>query len=172
MALIHVPTESPETILKVLSAFLQGIYKIGLKWENHEKIAQLCESEFDTTSSIFLHRKGIVLSLQDDLRADFEWQRWLATSVVTKCQTGPEVHLPSTDAQKPAVLLQHGGLYCQCKVTGLGCGWHSYPPDWWKGSVKGFLYDLSLTDTIPFADIDLWYRQAKECRGRCSKESV
>ena len=43
-----------------------------------------------------------------------------------------------------------------------GAGGHNYPPDWWKGSVKGFLMGLSLTDTVTNADIDLWFREGKE----------
>ena len=47
-----------------------------------------------------------------------------------------------------------------------GAGWHNYPPDWWKSSVKGFLLELSLTDTVSYADIDRWFREGKEFKCR------
>jgi hypothetical protein len=46
-----------------------------------------------------------------------------------------------------------------------GAGWHRYPPDWWKNSVKGFLQELKLVDCIPFTDIDRWFNEGKEFRG-------
>ena len=44
--------------------------------------------------------------------------------------------------------------------------WHYYPLEWWKNSVKGFLGELSWTNTIPFADIGMRFREGKgfQCR--------
>ena len=59
-------------------------------------------------------------------------------------------------------LLHKSLLYC-CSAQGLianvtslvwDAGWHCYPSDWWKKSVKGFLCELALTSTINFADVD------------------
>ena len=99
MGLIHVPPDVQSIMLQVLSAFLSSLYQIGLKWEEHGSVAQLYECEIDTTSPIFLRRKGIVLSLDNDLRSDFEWQRWLPVS-----SPNSVLNLPSTDAQKLTLL--------------------------------------------------------------------
>ena len=165
MGLIHIPPDVQSTMMQVLSAFLEGLYQIGLKWEDHGNVAQLCECEIVPASPIFLQRKGIVLSLAEELRSDFEWQRWLPVSSPNAKQV-----LSSTF---PA-LMHKSLLYCTnregfvANVRSLvwGAGWHNYPPDWWKGSVKGFLMELSLTDTVTYADIDLWFREGKECSGR------
>ena len=114
-------------MLQDLSAFLGGLYQIGLKWE-HGSVAQLCECEIDTHSPIFLHRKGIVLSVEGDLRPrpDFEWQRWLPVSSPNARQV-----LSSTF---PA-LMHKSLLYCINRASFIanvrslvwGAGWHHYP---------------------------------------------
>ena len=68
-------------------------------------------------------------------------------------------------------------LYC-CNIKGFianvrslarGAGWHGYPPDWWKKSVKGFLHELALASTIPFSDIDCRFNEGRNFR-RTSKQ--
>ena len=46
-------------------------YNIGLKWEKHDKVEELCELEFDKMSWIILQLKGIPLGLQEDLGTIF-----------------------------------------------------------------------------------------------------
>ena len=160
MAAIHVPEAIKPRLFKALECFLKAMYQIGLKWENHGDIAQLCECEFVPGEDVFLRRKGIVPNLQEPLRHDFEWQRWLPVSSPNAKQV-----LTSTFPS----LLHKSLLYC-CNLEGFrmnvrslvwGAGWHRYPPDWWKNSVKGFLQELKLVDCIPFTDID----EGKEFRG-------
>ena len=172
MAFIHVPAGMSEILKWVMSSFLHTLYHIGLKWEPHDKVAQLCECEFDNSLPLFMQRKGIVLSLQSALRPDFEWQRWLPV-------TSPNARevLRSTF---PSLL--HKSLWYCCTTQGLianvrsliwGAGWHRYPhypADRWKKSVKGFLCDLALTSTISFADIDRWFIEIKEFK--TSQQSI
>ena len=165
MALVCFPAEVQETMLQVLSAFPSGLYRIGLKWEDHGQVAQLCECEINTQSPIFLQRKGIVLSVDEALRPDYEWQRWMLVSSPNATQV-----LSSTF---PA-LMHKSLLYCTnregfiANVRSLvwGAGWHNYPPDWWKSSVKGFLLELSVTDTVSYAHIDRWFREGKDFKRR------
>ena len=161
MAAIHVPDAIKPRLFRTLECFLKSMYQIGLKWENHGEIAQLCECELVPTTDVFLRRKGIVSSLQEPLRPDFEWQRWLPVSSPNAKQV-----LTSTFPS----LLHKSLLYC-CNIEGFranvrslvwGAGWHRYPPDWWKNSVKGFLQELALVDSIPFTDIDRWFNERKE----------
>ena len=89
MALVHFPADVKDTMLQVLSAFLRGLYQIGLKWEEHGSVEQLCECDIDTRSPIFLQRKGIVLSVEGSLRPDFDWQRWLPVSSPCNYEANP-----------------------------------------------------------------------------------
>ena len=169
MAFVHVPVGMFETPKTILSTFLHSLYNIKLKWEPHDSVAQLCECEFDSSGPCFLLRKGVVRSLQSALRPDFDWQRWLPV-------TSPNARkvLRSTFPS----LVHKSLLYC-CSTQGLianvrslvwGAGWHCYPSDWWKKSVKGFLSELALTSTTNFADVDRWFLEGKEFKTRVGED--
>ena len=125
MALVCFPAEVQGTMLQVLSSFLSGLYQIGLKWEDHGQVAQLCECEINTRSPIFLQRKEIVLSVDEALRPDHEWQRWLPVSSPKARQV-----LSSTFS----ALMHKSLLYCTnregfiANVRSLvwGAAWHDY----------------------------------------------
>ena len=57
MAAIHVPDAIKPRLFRTLECFLKSMYQIGLKWEDHGEIAQLCECEFVPTTDVFLRRK-------------------------------------------------------------------------------------------------------------------
>ena len=153
MALIHFPADVQDTMLQVLSAFLSGLYQIGLKWEEHGSVAQLCECEINTRSPIFLQRRGIVLSVEYDLRPDFEWQRWLPVSSPNARQVLSST-FPALMHKSLLYCTNRAGFIANVRSLVWGAGWHHCPPDLWKSSVKGFLLELSLTDTVLYADID------------------
>ena len=73
MAFVHVPAGMFETLKTVLSTLLHSLYNIKLKWEPHDNVAQLCECKFNSSRPYFLLQKGVVRSLQSELRPDFEW---------------------------------------------------------------------------------------------------
>ena len=165
MGLIHVPPGVQSTMMQVLPAFLEGLYQIGLKWEDHGDVAQLCECEIVPASPIFLQRKGIVLSLAEELRSDFEWQRWLPVSSPNAKQVLSST-FPALMHKSLLYCTNREGFVANVRLLVWGAGWHNYPPDWWKASVKGFLMELSLTATVTYADIDLWFHEGKEYSGR------
>ena len=145
MGLIHVSPDVQSIMLPVLPAFLSGLYRISLKWEEHGSVAHLCECETDTTSPIFLQRKGIVLNLDYALKPDFEWQ------LPVSSPNARQVLSSTFQALMHKSLLYYtnrNGFVANVRSLVWGAGWHNYPPDWWKGSVKGFPMELSLTNTV------------------------
>ena len=147
--------------MTVLSAFLQAMYIIPLKWEPHNTVAQLCETELAPQTEEFMRRKGVVNELSWPLRHDFEWQRWLpvtspnAKDVLTS-------FLPSLLNKCLLYALNPLGLKLNVRSLTWGLGWHNYPRQWWENAVKGFVEDLHLYDIFPLRDIDTWEREGKE----------
>ena len=161
LALIHTPQTVHNTLMTVLSAFLQAVYRIPLKWEPHTTVAQLCETELAPQTEEFMRRKGVVTKLSWPLRHDFEWQRWLpvtspnAKDVLTS-------FLPSLLNKCLLYALNPLGLILNVRSLTWGLGWHNYPRQWWENAVKGFVKDLHLYDIFPLRDIDTWEREGKE----------